>query len=411
MSMERRDGLALLAKWQRGGRLEGRRRAGVCLLALGLLVLACAEPRYEKGPPRDASVAGEDGRVLEALDAPAASDGGTAVDGSAPDAGGAELPEAALPEAGLADAAQATDRDAGSAPASSDAATASDAAAAAAVLPSWGEPLLGTYAVQSHSFAQGATIWSTMEELSLVEVVRDGDGAEMRSRLCSQFAASTEDDVRLLDTTASGLPEIRRKVYFGDGTWWTDAEPRGIGYDRPVPDDCVGKENARIAARSEQVWLTGGSCRCPNTPELPPRSDDCRVRDPDGDGKPGLTYLQRIHFPVPFSYELSAVHVSRTHMVKGQVRAEGAHYAELFVDEVAYQLACVEPCVNLAATSRPCTSENNPVHFRRLEPRGDGKPWTCELLLAQRATLFPDPTPAVPSACTKQVLTDDPDRE
>ncbi|MEY4508882.1 MAG: hypothetical protein RLZZ450_1004 [Pseudomonadota bacterium] len=387
-------------------------------VALGLTLLACADPRYGRGavPEVDAAFGtasqqtAQDGAVSSraadgASGASAASNGATndAATALTTDAGAAAVGGPTGGDAQVSGGDPAAAPDAGSAP-----------VVQTTTFPDWAAPLIGSYATRQFSFSRDRLgIVSIYEELSLVQIVRVEAGAELRAKLCSQVASSTEDVLKLIDP--SGLSETVRKVTFDDtGHWGTDANPIGYGYDRPVPTTCVGKENQSIAKSAAQVWLADGNCRCPSSADAAPRIDDCRVLDPDNDKKPGLSFSDKgkpgALIGSFINSTLHAAFVSRTHPVSGRVDSQGAHHAQVVVDEVAYQLSC-EPdgCPQIADVGRPCTDEFNDLHFVQLNEQRQVA--SCADLVARRTELFPSGAPATPSSCSQQVLTDDPSRK
>lgn len=366
-------------------------RAGAA--ALFALSSACASPRYSSDETRDANTgASSQAEVTPPGQAPRIDGGASSADAAISASG-----QAALDAQGLA----APDAQAPELPQTTQ-------------FPSWAQPLLGVYAAQSYSFSRDnvLNLVSRTEDLSLVEIVRVGEGARLRSRLCRLFATSSSDELRFVDP--SGLKEVVRAVTFGDDMEWsTDAEPIGYGYDRELPAECVGKQDQSIPRPSFQSWQPGTTCRCPISAAAEPRSDDCRVLDPDKDGNPGVTYTEKsqdLLIGAIINSTLYTVYASRTHAVHGIVRSDRMHFAERYVDEVAFLLGCsASSCPKLGDISRPCTSGSNSTHFVPLP--GAYADWTCEKLLTQSATLFPAPPPVSPMACSEQVLTDDPTRK
>lgn len=279
-------------------------------------------------------------------------------------------------------------------------------------LPAWGEQLLGVYAAQTYVFSRDkASIMATTEERSLVRIERAGSGAIMRVKLCSQVASSDTDQLRMVNPL--GLPEIARKLQFDNDRFSTDAEPMVMAFERAVPADCIGKEGQGVPKRPAQAWISGDVCRCPSSAALAPRADDCRVLDPDGDKKPGLTYVDKgigIYASL-IDFTVYAAYVTRSHPVAGSIKDNGALlYAQVVSDEVAFQLDGVG-APEIADLSRPCTSDFNYVQYVRLAERAPGgEEWSCEKLLANSAA-FTLPVPKAPGNCTRHVLTDDPMRE
>lgn len=379
-------------------------------LASGLLLVACADPKYNRGPAveNEAGVQAESGEMSK-------------------DSGAASVEDAAPAEG--ADAAAARDSSPGAKPTPSSQLTEladgaappvvvgqpvpePDAGKAVESFPAWGDKLLGTYASLSHVFVVdeltlGFTItaMSRVDELSIVRVVREGEGARMYIKMC-RFSGESEYDVqRMVD--ARGVPEISRRVKFIEGGGFTtDAEPLGLGYDRAIPELCRGKPGQQVPKQPWQAWLAE-TCRCPRAESDSPRRDDCRLLDPDGDQQPGMTFVDRgrgIYANI-LDATLQAVVLRRSHPVLGVIDAEGNHFANFAVDELAYGLCDqVASCDELGTETRPCEAKENSIHYVRLQ--GDG--WDCDKLLAAEPK-FPA-TPARPGACAPGVLTDDPTR-
>lgn len=383
-------------------------------VTLCLSLLACADPRYGNKKGKDPELdAGLGSASQTARDAATVRPPSVAEEAGA--AGGAVTHDASAAltnDSGVAPVGNPPVSDGAPAPNGDPPSDAGSAAVTSTVFPDWAEPLIGSYAARQFSFAKDRLgIVSSFEELALMQIVRVDSGAELRTKLCSMVATSTEDVLKLLDP--SGLPETIRQVTFDDaGRWGTDARALGFGYERAVPAACVGKENQSIPKVSAQTWLTD-TCRCPSSAEAAPRIDDCRVLDPDGDKKPGLSYSDKgkpgALIGSFINTTLHAVILSRTHAVAGRVDAQGAHHAQLVVDEVAYQLSCEPDCPQITDVGRPCTSEFNDLHLVPLTEQRQIK--TCAELLARRAEVFPGDPPASPTSCSQQVLTDDPNRK
>jgi len=388
-------------------------------VTVGLALLACADPRYGKGkvPEVEAGLGNasqqtaQDGAAAP-VDRPDAVWDASAAGGAVTGDGSTSQPSdtGASPGGGPTNATGGT----GLLPTVDPALTpdaGGEPVVETTVFPDWALPLVGSYAARQFSFSRDRfSIVSIFEELSLVQIVRVEGGAELHNKLCSLVAESSEDVLTLLDP--SGLPETTRRLTFDNaGRWGTDARPIGFGYDRAVPAACAGKENQSIPKFPAQAWLTD-SCRCPSSADAAPRSDDCRVLDPDNDKKPGLSYTDKGK-PGAFigsfiNTTLHAVVLSRTHAVAGRVDSQGAHHAQVVTDEVAYQLSCEPDCPQIADVGRPCTSEFNDLHLVPLPEQLQIK--SCAELLARRAELFPSEPPVSPGSCSQQVLTDDPNR-
>lgn len=272
--------------------------------------------------------------------------------------------------------------------------------------PSWAEALPGTYASLSHAYAEDSflqvPVMSRHSTLSFVRIVREGSRATMTSKLCRFDAEADSDVLSMVDP--SNLPEISRTVLFHDDqTFSTDAQPSALGYRRELPAECTGKASQAIPKLPHQAWLER-ECRCPRAFDDMPRSDDCRVLDPDRDGKPGLTYVDKLKDLTAVIPEIKvyAVSLTRSHPFRVRVDPQGKHHSGQFtVDEVAYHFECSEGdnCVQYG-TATPCETRENSIDFLRLE--GDG--WDCARLLQMRPG-FPKAA-VTPGSCNKGKLTD-----
>ena len=393
---------------QRAWALAGARLPTVRVL-LALSTSACASPHFGAVGPDANMSSPTPGAVVAGPDAASARD--DAGNSAAAPNGDADAGPKVDPDAGqVASAHPPLDQEGPVTKGPPDAGESGDANVAAvdpATFPSWAQPLLGDYVVQSYRFARersGAV--SRVSIFSLAHITRNGSGAQMQQQICALLEESDSDRQTVANPT--GLREVRQ-LQFMDGSWTTDASPVGYGYDRDVPAACLGKENQAIPRLPEQKWLSGNTCRCPSSAELAPRIDDCRVRDPDGDGKPGISFAD-ISKAGQAIATFHTVYVNRSHGVRGRIAADQRHYADLVVDDVAYQMSC-EPalCPQISDLSRPCTSEYNGLQFVPL-PKGM-ETYGCDQLVPRKAEFFPDPPPAVPANCTQQTLTDDPTRQ
>lgn len=265
-------------------------------------------------------------------------------------------------------------------------------------VPEWAAPLAGRYAMRvSGHFNSSVGTMLASREISLAEIVETPEGLEFRSRLCSLH--NVEPGSTTTIANPERYPELRRKIILAAGIWSTDDAPFTVGYDLEVPPTCVSRPGGYVTKSPEQVWIRGGSCRCPRTASDAPRADDCRVSDPDGDGQPGLTFESSL----PLSTRTALAHYAvllRDHAVGGQVRADGAHVARMLLDNRSFMLNCEGTdagCVEFTYT--PCSAANNTLQLARLPapPAGYAR-WTCEALLSNQDRVLPR-APARPTRC------------
>ena len=273
-------------------------------------------------------------------------------------------------------------------------------------LPEWAKPLLGSYAVRSDAFAVSAL--GPMvggHQLALADIVRVGDGLEMRMRVCSQHSFGLGTTVKL--RTPEAYPEVRRKVILEPGQRWsTDSRPIGVGFVREGTPACAGRVGQLVPKRAEQVWIRGNVCRCGDVTEVP-RLDDCRVTDPDADGSPGLAFDWE--GGVTDGNASHVVSTVRGHIVGGVVDPQGNHSASFYNDEVTYQLQCEPEECKVSVTGRPCAPGHNPVQLVRLPaPPSQQGTWSCAMLRPAEFRLFTRPSPALPRTCSRTPLTDAP---
>lgn len=267
-------------------------------------------------------------------------------------------------------------------------------------LPAWAQPLIGTYAVRTETFAQ-SPIGPMLADrrISLAEFVElPGGEVELRTRLCSKEAAALGLTVYIRDPSA--YPEERQRVVLESGGWRTEPQPLANGYERATYAGCSGRIGQRVPRRPEQTWLRTGTCLC-NGPAEALTYDDCRVTDPDHDGAPGLAYKYRGSADAETWVAHSAT-VSRSHYTRGTIdnTGPGAHFGAIKADETTFQLACEPGTCNVSAVVRPCTDEYNGAQFRRLSTVVPFQAnVTCEDVVAQ--AMMQRPALPTPSRCTR----------
>ncbi|HEX5657739.1 MAG TPA: hypothetical protein VFX59_11115, partial [Polyangiales bacterium] len=89
--------------------------------------------------------------------------------------------------------------------------------------------------------------------------------------------------------------------------------------------------------------------------------------------------------------------INRTTFVNGTVAAGGRHTAQVSVDQFGWQLSC-EPigCADVAQTPAACPPARNKLELVRAD---DGTTPTCNDLIDNAATLFPNGLPENPPSC------------
>jgi hypothetical protein len=278
---------------------------------------------------------------------------------------------------------------------------------ASSALPSWAQPLLGQYAVQTDAFSMSPIgPMLSDHQTALAEFVEVSGGLELRLKLCSK--ESTALGLTVYPRTPDAYPEFRQRVVLARNGWSTQASPVSIGYDRDGYAGCSGRRGQRVQKRPEQTWIRGSTCIC-NSLSDPPTFDDCRLTDPDGDGQPGLAFKYRGGAPDVDSWVAHTAVVARWRYVSGTIDPKGAHYGTLKNDEASFLIACEPGTCGLPSVTRPCTSNYNGSQFLPLPPPPPGlTAWTCDALRQNQSSVFTGPRVATPNSCTRDEATNEP---
>ena len=299
----------------------------------------------------------------------------------------------------LGDATAAPSKDAGAsqAPSGSDGSVGSP--------PAGVELLLGRYGVRARSFSNdlpNKIFGFQYERLMLATIYTDStdQSLKMTVEMCKDSwqilaADGTSQDAWVLFPQL--WPKRSYDVHYENGAFFTSGGVMAVGYDPVPPAACTGA--AQAPRREEQSWISGTECDCPQTSALPTKPGDCRLTDPDKDGRAGVTVQQTT----------SAGLVSGSTRTRdasqwqyGKVQPDGRHTAQYQVDEDYYVLSC-EPtsplCVNGDFAS--CPSALQPVLFEPLSARPDRATWSCTDLVTQygAGNVFTNDVLKFPAAC------------
>jgi hypothetical protein len=168
-----------------------------------------------------------------------------------------------------------------------------------------------------------------------------------------------------------------------------------LGFERAVPPECSSADSA--PPRSEQSWLRS-SCGCPepDASMLPAQESDCRVTDPDHDGRPGAT-LSMLVSGQEWTYEV--LQQVRLRYLNGY-RGRNGLYAELETRAETKVLRCFETDLTPGCQLRdpaPCAAKYNKTEFVEV-----GDEYDCVRVIAEKAGLFPNPMPMFPAACAAE---------
>jgi hypothetical protein len=217
---------------------------------------------------------------------------------------------------------------------------------------------------------------------------------------CEWLATTILGGLRVKDP--SSMPPLRQRLVFDGDELATMPLDVAQGYDSSARE-CEGKPGQSVPKRAYQTWITGPSCTCPG-PAVPPRVDDCRITDPDGDRLPGYTtFFDAI--PPLGDAEIWGVSAYHTALVGGVRAADGSIIAKVRANETAQQFGCsVGPspndCLQFTGTAASCAPEYNRAE---LVPLGalpvPGEGWTCDAIMARIGELFRAPEPTPPGRC------------
>lgn len=265
-------------------------------------------------------------------------------------------------------------------------------------LPAWARPLLGRYAGRRYSFAQDSLLGtrSRVRDFMLVDFVQLDDGTlQLVMLLCDSFAEGDAAELRFVHPERSVAR--RSRVLLGDQSWSTEPRAAVEGYTREAPARCNGNAGSWVNKDPKQTWIAGDHCICPTSLDAPPVLEDCRVLDGDGDGHPGVTFAFHPLLPPFGNANVYAATLDQSTYVRGEVRADRRHRAQLAIDSRAHQLDCDQlSCVDISATPTRCPPERNVAEFVYLGEPSD-QTLTCATVLAQASELFPTALPERPS--------------
>lgn len=192
-------------------------------------------------------------------------------------------------------------------------------------------------------------------------------------------------------------PKRSYDVHYDNGAFFTTGGLLAVGYDPVAPAECAGALKAK--RREEQSWISGTDCDCPQTSALPTKLGDCRLTDPDRDGRAGVTVQQTTSSGLVTGSTRTR---DSSQWQYGKVQPDGKHTAQYLTDEDYYVLLC-EPsnplCINGAFAS--CASNLQPILFEPLSARPERAGWSCTDLVTQYAAgkIFTNDVLKFPAAC------------
>lgn len=255
--------------------------------------------------------------------------------------------------------------------------------------PLW-RPWIGRYAARIFLYAYDGLLRPVSEELSLVVIEPQGDKLVLKQQLClyeGNWQFLLEGNVRYRYPESVRLEAELKPTRRSFETLLTRFQ---LGFDPEPPPGC----SAGSMAPSDQPWHQG-ACSCPRQPSAPPvDASDCRVLDPDDDGKPGVTFDAAISGTRLAYYAAQDVEVRYTN----GYRIDDRLYANVESTITNSVFGCTRPDASNGCTigdAKSCPAEFNKIIF---VPLADDD-YDCDRIVSERAGLFPEPMPPFPSAC------------
>ena len=266
-----------------------------------------------------------------------------------------------------------------------------------AELPAWAESLPGRYFYAADAFTQSrilqgvAPVYGRRHDVGLATIREDERGVWLETSICKSVANANLGTVSVRSKAPQSLETSRHRVLFA-----TDAErfqtepysPTYYGAEKDPPAECKGHEGERIPHVAEQVWLSpGDTCFCDFDSEIS-RADDCRIRDGDMDGFPGITSI--FQGSSLCNKEYFSVERNAGRLLQGTSIGEGRYRAFLEMKASPLELSWPGNCTANLADSESCATSRNPIILHRLPADAD---FTCEDLIDSESKLFDAPEP------------------
>jgi hypothetical protein len=162
-----------------------------------------------------------------------------------------------------------------------------------------------------------------------------------------------------------------------------------IGFENEQPAIC--STNASATAVPLPGAFPKNSCKCAAAGSMPKdnESDDCRLTDPDGDGRAGVGATVTGQSPGSIAYRYAGAFLNGEIGADGKLTAREDRRGEWTFVQCGTFLAC-------ANHAKPCDYANNRADFIRLE--GDRAHWGCTEIVNKQGALFSS-HPAFPPKC------------
>ena len=197
-------------------------------------------------------------------------------------------------------------------------------------------------------------------------------------------AAQMTADGEVVDPSA--MPVRRLRLHFGpDCTWGAEAiEPVRWGYEEDADACAAGDPLSLIAAGSNG---SQEACECPEAhPAFIVSQRDCRITDPDGDGRPGATIVFDFN---GIRLEHYVAELKRSTLVFGASGPDGTLTAREHQDTEFAHLGCRPGPETIA-----CGTEESQVVLEPIDPAQPSVAEGCRIVSDKFGEL-----PAFPETC------------
>jgi hypothetical protein len=261
----------------------------------------------------------------------------------------------------------------------------------------WREQLRGTYALRIRNHSRVVLLDNVAGLLN--EVIWRGDvtvGAGGKVVLTTSVCRDhTTIGASILGESSADLVKPAAlagrtlELLYEEGRFRTVGEAVEHGFRGDALPECAAGKS--IPRRPEQVWLRD-TCTCPGV-TLPTSADDCRVTDPDGDGRPGYT----VQVSGAFRGEDWIRNRDGSSFTEGRLDPQKRHRARYTRRYEFYQLGCMyPPCARSAP--EPCPGVEDYVEFAPIDPG-----WSCDDVtrVADDGSLFPTASSGPPAQCSR----------
>lgn len=241
-------------------------------------------------------------------------------------------------------------------------------------VPAWARPLLGRYLKRAivTGYDDLISMVTATVETSLATIGENAQGElEMSIEVCSLSTQWLNQSAKLGLNDVSAIPPMKLRILLGEPPHFSSETAfQAIGFDPARAPACAGGA-ARAERSPDQSWIVGTTCTCAATPEvLPLSSSDCRLTDPDGDGRPGVTFAG-----TGLAGDSALAMSLSLKLTDGEVRADREH---IFQERRMTNASCVYSAVDRCDLGNNTQCPGVLTHVLPLDAAA-----TCATVLAQ----------------------------